>query len=210
MDLEEPGALRGRLSARGDGLADLLSLLGCELGAATADPAFLPSLVQPGFGPFPDHGAFELGERPDQLHHHPAGGRGGIDRLGQTPEPGAFPLDQLHEVQEVLEAAAQAVKFPDDQDIPGSQLVEHPMQLGPVPAPSGSVLGKDPFGTRLLEGPELQGGVLILLFGNAGIADEHGRCLHKGIARPREGFQVSGGWSSNRRLNCARPARLKA
>ena len=56
-------------------------------------------------GALPDHGALELGEGADHLHHHPAGRRGGVDVLGQRAEAGACLADLLHDVQQVLQRA---------------------------------------------------------------------------------------------------------
>jgi hypothetical protein len=58
-----------------------------------------------GGGPFPDHGAFELGEGADHLHHHASSRRSGVDRLGDRAEARAGVGDALHDVQHVFQRA---------------------------------------------------------------------------------------------------------
>jgi len=53
-------------------------LLRGELRAAAPNPALLPRGVEARPGALAQHGAFELGERANNLHHHSFGGRGGI------------------------------------------------------------------------------------------------------------------------------------
>lgn len=57
-----------------------------SLRLASPDPSCQPGFFQPCPGPFPDHGALELGVRTNHLHHYPACGRGGVDDLGETAE----------------------------------------------------------------------------------------------------------------------------
>jgi hypothetical protein len=52
-------------------------------------------------------------------------------------ESGAGGADPLHDVQHVFERARQPVELPDNDHVALAQLVEHAVQLGPVPAPAG-------------------------------------------------------------------------
>src|SRR5690242_9308592 len=61
----------------------------------------------------------------------------GVDRLGNRAEARAGVPDSLHDMQHVLERARQAVELPDDDDVTLPQLIEHALQLGPVPASAG-------------------------------------------------------------------------
>ncbi len=137
-------------------------LAAIELLASTADASFGPGGGDAGGGSLPDHGALELGERADHLHHHAAGRGGGVDVLGDRAEAGAGIGDSLHDVQHVFQRARQAVELPDNDDIALAQLVEHAVQLGPVPAPAGGGLLEQaaaPGGAKRLG---LQGVVLLV------------------------------------------------
>src|SRR3954468_22215379 len=95
---------------------------------------------QTGAGSLPDHGALELGERPEHLHHHASGRTGGVDRLCQGAEGGARRVDLLQDMQQILERAGQAVEFPDDESIAVAQMAEEVVQLGPIPPSAGGCL----------------------------------------------------------------------
>ena len=82
-------------------------------------------------------------KRADHLHHHASGRRRGVDRLGQRAEAGASFVNPLHDVQHILQRARQPIELPDDDDIALAQLVEHAVQLGPVPAAAGGGLLED-------------------------------------------------------------------
>ena len=77
-------------------------------------PPIRPSALcrrQAGRGALADHGALELSEGADHLHHHPPGRRGGVDVLGERAEAGTGLADLLHDVQQVLQRTGQPVEF---------------------------------------------------------------------------------------------------
>ena len=71
------------LAPRDDILGNIGALIGSELLSTRADAAFIPNSVETDAGALADHGALELGEGSDHLHHHAPGGRGCVDGLGQ-------------------------------------------------------------------------------------------------------------------------------
>ena len=175
-DVVEARHLGAGLPAGDDAFGDFAPFGGVELLASTADTSLGPGGGDAGRGPLPDHGALELGERADHLHHHAAGRGGGVDVLGDRPEAGARLGDPLHDVQHVLQRAGQPVELPDDDRVAFAQMVQHAVQLGPVPTPAGGGLlehapaagGSERFG--------LQGVVLLVALGDAGIAEQQRRC----------------------------------
>src|SRR3954447_12047033 len=78
----------------------------------------------------------------------------------------------LHDVQHVLQRAGQAVKLPDDDGVSFAQVVQHAVQLGPIPAATrGHLLEHAPAasGSECLG---LQEVVLLVTLGYAGIAEQ--------------------------------------
>jgi hypothetical protein len=86
-------------------------------------------------------------------------------------------------VKEIFERARQAVEFPHDDDIALAQLVEHAVQLGPVPTAAGSLLLVYPGATGRLEGADLGRRILVVGLRDAGVAELHGVSLS--IAKSR-------------------------
>src|SRR4029077_20500307 len=120
------------LATGDDAFGDFAALSRIELLAPAPDAAFSARRGQTGGRPFADHGAFELGEATDHLHHHATRWRRGVDRLGDRAEAGAGGADSLHDVEYVFQRPRQAVELPDNDNITLAQLVEHAMQLGSV------------------------------------------------------------------------------
>ena len=108
-----PPRLTNRAPILSEGFRDCVALVSwtglAEFTPASADPSLGARLGQPGGGPLSDHGALELGEGTDHLHHHPTCSRDGVDRLGKRSKVGSSGLDPPHDVKEVLQAARQAV-----------------------------------------------------------------------------------------------------
>lgn len=173
MHPEQPGGIGGSLAARLHEVDDFLLLLRGQLGASAPDPAFLPGGFKPATGALAEHGPLELGERADNLHHHPPGGSGGVNGLGKALEGGPCPFDLIEDEQQVFERPGEPVELPDDQHVPLAQVVKQALQLGPIPAPPGSHLLKDSFTPGSLKRANLEDGILVL-GGNAGVADAHG------------------------------------
>ena len=175
-DVVEARHLGAGLAAGDDALGDLAPLGGIEFLAPAADTPLGAGGGDAGGGAFADHGALELRERADHLHHHAAGRGGGVDVLGDRPEAGAGLGDPLHDVQHVLERAGQAIELPDDDRVALAQVVEHAVQLGPVPAAARRGLLEDAPAAGGSERPGLQGVVLLVAFGHAGVAEQQARC----------------------------------
>jgi hypothetical protein len=125
---------------------------------------------QPGGGAFADEVAFELGQGGKDVEDELATGGGGVDRLLQTPEPDP-PVGQPGDgVDQVPEGAAEPVQLPDDQGVPGPQLVQELLEGRAVGAGAAGGLGEDPVAAGPLEGVDLELGVLVG-GGDAGIAE---------------------------------------
>jgi hypothetical protein len=77
-------------------------------------------------------------------------------------KPGAGLGDPLHDVQHVLEAAAQAIELPDDDGVAVAELVEHAVQLRSVPAPAGRGFLEQLAASRRLQRLGLQRVVLLV------------------------------------------------
>ena len=78
--------LRSCLVALGDHLSNLGLLLVGQLRTAYADAPLFAGSIQPGLGPFFEHGPLELRECPNHLHHHSACWCRRVDGFGQTAE----------------------------------------------------------------------------------------------------------------------------
>ena len=152
----------GAGAACGEHREDLGSLLRHELGSPPARSAMVAGGFQPGAGTLAHHGALEFGEGSEHLHHHASGRSGGVDRLRQGAEVRARRIDFLQDVEEILERARQAVEFPHDDGIALAQLVEKPVQLGPIPTAAGGFLLVNSGTADRLEGADLGRGILIV------------------------------------------------
>jgi len=73
-------------------------------------------------------------------------------------------------VEHVFQRPRQAVELPDNDNITLAQLVEHAVQLGPVPAPSGGGLLEDAAAAGRAERLGLQCITLLVSFGDSGVA----------------------------------------
>src|SRR5262249_59529629 len=81
------------------------------------------------------HRPFELRKAPDHLHEHASGGCGRVNGFRETAKAGPGLREALHNMEQILERAGEAVEFPDDHHIVGPELIEQPMQLRPIPPP---------------------------------------------------------------------------
>jgi hypothetical protein len=77
-----------------------------------------------GAGPFADEAALQLGQYADHLPHGPACRRLGVDLLGEGTEFDAALLEVVEHGDQVAQAAAQAVKFPDNERVAVLQCLE--------------------------------------------------------------------------------------
>ena len=80
--------------------------------------------------------------------------------------------DPLHDVQHVLQRARQAIELPDDDRVALAQMVQQAMQFRPVPAPAGRGFLEQASATGGPECLRLQGVVLFVSLGDAGIAKQ--------------------------------------
>jgi hypothetical protein len=125
-----------------------------------------------------DHRALELGEGAHHLHHHAARRGGGVDRLRERAEARARRLDPLHDVEEVLEAAAEAVELPDHDHVALAELAQHLLQRGPVPAPARRRLFEDAPAAGARQRRRLRGVGLLVALADPGVAQEIGLRRH--------------------------------
>ena len=110
-----------------------------------------------------DERALELGQDADHLPHGAARGGVRVDRLGKRAELHAALLELVEHVDEIREAPAEPVELPDDQRIAGLQGLEAPEQGRALRRGSrDSLVFEHGFTAGLLQGCELQGGVLVL------------------------------------------------
>src|ERR1017187_6533778 len=80
--------------------------------------------LHPGAGPFADEAALQLGQYADHLPHGPACRRLGVDLLSEGTEFDAALLEVVKHGDQIAQAAAQAVKFPDDERVAVLQCLE--------------------------------------------------------------------------------------
>ena len=103
------------------------------------------------------------------MEHEPAGGGGGVDALGQGPEPDATFLELGGEAGEVLHGPAETVELPDDEGVPAAQQRPQPVELGAAGQLPGRGVGVDVGRVDAAggEGVELQSGVLVVVLTRA-------------------------------------------
>jgi len=110
--------------ALGYHLADFNLLLRRQLWTASADPSIFAGGIQTCLGSFLEHCSFELGKRPDHLHHHSTCRCGRVDGFCQAAKPRFGIRKPLHDDQHVTERPGQPVEFPDHEHITLAKLVE--------------------------------------------------------------------------------------
>ena len=120
----------------------------------------------------PEHGSFEPGEGSDHLHHHPAGGGGSVDGLGQAAKARLRLSQALHDGEHIAQGAGEPVELPYDQHVSGAELIEQPLEFGTVPPSARGLLAEDLLASGGFEGRGLNGGVLFG-GGDPGMTDEH-------------------------------------
>ena len=144
MDLEQPCGIGGRLVTPGHHPTDLGLLLRRQLRTTPADASFPTGGIQTGLRSFAEHGPFEFGERPDHLHHHPSCRRCGVDRLGQAAEASFGFTQPFHDREDIAQRAGQPVELPHHEHVSFAELIEEPVEFGPVPPSAGSLLAINP------------------------------------------------------------------
>ncbi len=95
--------------------------------------------VEAGDGAFADDGAAELGEGTEHLEDHPAVGGAGVEALGEAAEVHAALGEAGHHVDEVPQRPTESVQADHHEGVPGPQVVEHLVQVGPAVQRPGAV-----------------------------------------------------------------------
>ena len=124
--------------------SDLYRRIEADPGALSDDDAYWTSLPAHLRTFIRNALPLELGDGGKDVKHQTPGGGGGIDLLCQRAEACARDADTIDDGQQVLERAAEAVVLGDDDHVPRPQLVEQPLELNPVAAAPGDLLGEDP------------------------------------------------------------------
>ena len=89
-----------------------------------------PGRGQAGGGALAEQVALELGQRPEQVEHQSAAGRGGVELLTEAAEADPPALQVADDVEQVAQGAPQAVELPDHQGVAGAELVEDLVSSG--------------------------------------------------------------------------------
>ena len=127
-------------------------------------------------------GAF-LNQRPFEFrqdsHHLPHGatrGRGGVNRFRQRPESHPSRFQIVQEADQIPQRPPQPVQLPDRERIAFRQGLEALGQLRPLDVRPRGFVSKDAVAPRLLQGGNLQIGVLVFR-GDPCITEIHGLLL---------------------------------
>lgn len=115
VDAEEPGDIGGGTPGAEHG-ENFGLLLRSELGPPAAATALSACRTESGLGTFTHHFTFELGERPQHVHHHAPGRRCTVDVFGERTKAGASLLHLVEDEQKVFQRSREAVEFPDDEE----------------------------------------------------------------------------------------------
>ena len=126
---------------------------------------------QPSRRPFADEVAFELGQGREDVEDELAAGGGGVDGLLEAAEPDAAVGQAGDGVDQMPQGPAEPVEFPDDQGVAGAQLIQDLDEGGAVGAGAAGGLGEHPVAAGVLEGVDLELGVLVG-GGDAGVAEQ--------------------------------------
>ena len=147
-------------------------------GPPTGAPAGFRG-VEPGPCSFPDDGAFEFRQRAKEVKDQRPPGGTRVDRFGEGAQADLPTVQGCDRVEQLPQRPRQPVELPDDQRVPGTQIVEGGMQLGPIALRATGFLRIDFCTARRLQDIELQGEILVV-GRDAGRADVQG---HGGLPR---------------------------
>ena len=117
---------------------------------------------QAGAGALADQLALHLREGSEDLVEEAPHGGAGVDIFGKALEVHASAVQLGQNSNEVLEAAAHAVKFPHNKPVSLANVRETGLPLGPGRILSGSLIREDPCTARALQRAELGLEVLVL------------------------------------------------
>ena len=96
----------------------------------------------------------------------------GVDAFGKADQLDVLVVQLIHDLNEVGDAAAEAVEAPDDEGVAWAEGIEEAVELGALAAAAGSVIGVDAVAAGVLQGVDLQLRVLVS-GGDAGVAEAH-------------------------------------
>jgi len=152
--------------------SDLCLLLRRQLWTPTPNPAFLAGSIQSRFGSFLEHGLLEFSEGPLPSASSFDPRVWSCQSLPSKCEiPPRLPKP-LHDGQHVTEGAREPIKFPHHQYVVFSELIEKPVEFGPVPASTRGLLAKDASAAGSFQRHPLRRGVLVV-GGDSSVADQH-------------------------------------
>jgi hypothetical protein len=120
-----------------------LSLAGLIFRGLATPPA---GWLQPRGGALADQVALELSQGAEDVEDQLPAGGGGVDPLGQALEPNALLGQAGNGVDQVAEAAAEAVEPPDHEGVAGAELFESPVEAGAFRQGAGGGDEVDPSG----------------------------------------------------------------
>jgi hypothetical protein len=143
-----------------------------DLDGAAAGLATGTSGLEARHRAFTDEVAFELSQAREEVEDELAGGRAGIDLLGERDEPDTASFEVVHDAHEIRQRAAEAIETPHHQSIPLAQCLESVRQLGPISVLAARVFLVDGFTAVSLECIDLEIKDLIIRR-YSGVADMH-------------------------------------
>ena len=132
----------------------ILRLLGKPRRATTFSTAGA-RCCQAGHRPFPNDIAFKFGEGGEKVKGQFPVRRSRIDGIIQRFEPGAFVLDLSDQVDQIAERAAQAIQFPNNDEVAFPELIDHSAQFRPLGFGATDFFLVDHLAVFLPEGVEL-------------------------------------------------------
>jgi hypothetical protein len=161
MNAESAGDLPDGFSFLEEPFRELCLVFIHLLGATEANAA-LVCVGTSGAGALPDEISLELGDAGEDGHDHLAGVGGGVrPGFGDGLEAGSGIADRFNDFEQVTGRAGEPVKFPDNDDISFTQLVEHPSEFRSVAVSPGDLFSKDACSAGLLDDVKLNSQPLI-------------------------------------------------
>src|SRR4028118_634274 len=92
-----------------------------------------------------------LGKGANHVHHHATSRCGGVNRFRDTGKMSLCCINLLHNQQQILERAGEAIEFPDDDGVTLSQLLQHLMKLRTIPTTTRGGFRKDALDSSFLK-----------------------------------------------------------
>src|SRR5450755_3811045 len=124
----------------------------------------------PGSGGGVGHQRPRVRRAPEQLELKCALRCRGDGGLGDRQEADLARFEVVDELDQMLEASAEAIEAPDDEHVAGAHVVKRASELGSMPERSRGDIPKDPLAASLMKRIELEGNALVAR-GDARVAD---------------------------------------